>query len=146
MRSNRLVIAAALAAALSLAVAQSAFAAHAVYSHGSGGIWQTYGADLDTGTFNTSYPAANDDIYFEAVSGTLRYIGNSGTSARILRMASKPGYSACASAALLQRHYNVAKNVGRWFCVQTDQGRMARFRIVSALPSQNLGITFTTWV
>ena len=148
MRSSRLAAALILAAALSLALSQSVFAAHAVYKHGSGEIFQTYGADLDEGAFNTPYPLGpqNDDIWFEAASGTQRWIENNGLDARILRMASKPGYSTCAHATLIKHRYSVANNAGRWFCVLTNEGRYARFHIDSALSAQPLAITFTTWV
>lgn len=148
MRLTRLAAAVSLAAVMSLTLSQSVFAAHAVYKHGSGAINQTYGANLDEGAFNTPYPLgpANDDVWFESVSSTLRYIENNGLDARILRMASKPSYSTCANATLGKHRYNVTKNVGRWFCVLTNEGRYARFRIDSALTGQPLAITFTTWV
>lgn len=147
MRSNRLATAVILAAVLSLTISQSVFAAHAVHKQGSGEIYQTYGVNLDNGAFNTEAPLgpAENDIWFQAESSSLRYIENNGAVARILKMASKPSYSTCAGATLIEHRYNVANNVGRWFCVLTNKGRHARFHIDSALPGQNLAITFTTW-
>jgi hypothetical protein len=148
MRWSRLAAAVSLAAALSLTISQSVFAAHAVHKEGSGEIYQTYGVNLDNGAFNSPSPIgpAENDIWFQIESSSLHYIENNGPNAFILRMASKPGYNTCAAANLIQRRYNVANNVGSWFCVLTNKGRYARFHIDSVPPDQNLDITFTTWV
>ncbi len=143
---RHLSIALALSAVVSLVVAQSAFAAHAVLVAGSGQINWTYGVDFDTGAFNTLYPAsaAIDEFYFEIVSPSTRLISLL-NSPGILRMAAKPSYKTCAAAQLASGPYNVKYNVGRWFCIQTNEGRFARFRIDSAAKAQPLAITYTTW-
>ena len=148
MLRRRFIIALAIGGVLAIVFSQSALAAHAIYRSGSGSIDPTYGADLDNGVFNAGIPTgpANDDVYFDSVSATKGYLMyNESAGNKIVRMASKPTYATCASAALGKNRYNLAKNVGRWFCVKTTEGRFARVQLVSAPTNSPIQINYTTW-
>jgi len=130
-----------MAATLSIIVAQTALAARPIYSAGGGSIKQDNGAELDEGVFNGPGP---NDIRLKAVTNSKRYIVPLG-SVFILRMPSKPTYSECKDAALVDQSYRTSNNVGRWFCLRTDQNRVASFKIVSDTPGEKLPINYVTW-
>ena len=148
MLLKRVSLALAVAAAFFIALAPETLAAHAVYRSGSGSIAPTYGADLDNGVFNGGIVSGptNDDVFYDSVSATKRYfMYNESANNKLLRMSSKPSYAGCASAALGHNRYNISKNVGRWFCVRTTEGRLARVQIVSAPASSPVQIKYTVW-
>jgi hypothetical protein len=143
MHSRKLSVAAATAALLTIFAAQTTLAALAkpIYSAGTGSIMQTWGADLDDGVFNGPGP---DDLHFDAVTNSKRFIETQG-GALMLRMPSKPLFSDCKNAALVDGRYRTSFNVGRWFCVRTDHHRYARFKILSDTPGEPLPIRYVTW-
>jgi hypothetical protein len=136
------------AATLTLAFAPAVFAAPAIYKSGTGVMQQTCGGDLDTKVFdcNGGSNDSNKDVYFIAHTSTNRVITyNNHIFNKIVRMASKPGYAACASAPLGFNEYGAKKNVGRWFCVLTSAGRFARLHIDKVVAGGPMTITFRTW-
>ena len=144
-RYQRLAGAVALAATLTLGASQVAWAVHAVKVHGSITIPGTRGMDLDRGQLGGGSSRA--DIKFNIVIPAKRYVSNVGT-AGIKLMAGQPTYAQCSTANPAGHAYDVNHAaVGSWFCVRTQQGRYARFRIdhVAAYPG-GMDITFTTWV
>jgi hypothetical protein len=146
VHANRFLAAGALAAVLVLTVTQTVGAAQHVKYQGTGSLMPTWGADLDTAVFNDPSPGSmsNDDLYFY-VQGTHRYLDGF-QSWGFGRMASRPSYQTCKNAVLSDSsRYAVAKNVGRWFCVETSERRFARVRIDSAVVGHNLYLTYLVW-
>jgi hypothetical protein len=143
MRSKKLSAALAMAALLTMFAAQTTLAGlpKPIYSAGADSINQNSGVDLDEGVFNGQGP---DDLHLNAVTNSRRFIETEG-SALIRRMPSKPSFSDCKHAALVDQGYRTSRNVGRWFCVQTDQNRYSSFRILGDTPGQPLQIRYVTW-
>ena len=145
MRSNRLAAAFGLAAIMTLGATQVAWASHAVRVSGSITIPGTWGMDLDRGQLGGG--PSREDIQFNVVIPTKRYVSNEGT-AGIKLMAAKPTYAQCSTSNPAGHAYDINHSaVGEWFCVRTQQGRYSRFRVdhVAAYPG-GMDITFTTWV
>jgi len=143
MRSRKLSVATATAALLTIFAAQTTLAGlpRPIYSAGTGSINQDSGVNLDVGVFNGPGP---DDLHLDAVTNSKRFIQTEGP-VLILRMPSKPLFSDCKHAALVDRGYRTSRNVGRWFCVRTDHNRFASFKILSDTPGQPLPIRYVTW-
>lgn len=143
---NRLAIAVALAATLSVALSQVATATPAVKAHGSGSVKPTWGVDFDKGVFNGN-SSAGEDLKFD-INGGDRFLQPYWSDVNLKEMSSKPGYSKCASANLVHQDYNVADlSDGTWFCIKTHQGRFARFQFDHVAPEPGrLYLKFTTWV
>jgi hypothetical protein len=141
MARRRLMSAFVFGSVLALTIASTAFAAHPAWRTGQGGIQPTWAMDLDNGTFNT---LSGGDIYLDVYDETMRWLSNT-SDGQILRMSSRPTYSQCAHATLGSHEYKTSRNVGRWFCVRTDQDRFARVEILKNHIGGNLDIKFLTW-
>ena len=145
MHMNRFAVLAGLVAFLVLAVAGPVAASHAVRNAGDGTLMGTFWIDFDNGVLNTSV-TSQKDMQFHVVSAQNRYLMPN-TGELILKVgSSEPSYSTCASAALVNKDYNVKHAVGNWFCFKTAPGRYARFHIDSKDPFPGgVQITWTTW-
>jgi len=145
---NRVAITAWVASLTAMLIfSQGALAAHAVRHSGTGTIKGTWCMDFDGGVFNGGVDAA-DDMCFDVSSPSERYLQTWHASDRILKMgATRPTYSKCAAATLLNIDYRVRPKLeGKWFCYLTGQGRLARFRVDDVMPYPGgLKITYTTW-
>jgi hypothetical protein len=132
------------AAAMVLASAQGAAAAHPVKVSGSGTIPGTWHVDLDRGVFKALY---GEDLKFDVVSDTERFL-QPDPPTRLRKMgATKPSFATCAGAVLKVGHINVNKlPSGTYVCVKTGAGRLARVRIdnVHAAPG-GTDLAFVTW-
>jgi len=142
MLTRRLAIATALGVLLLATLAMPVSAAQPVYRSGSGHLHPTWGVDLDTGVFNCSC-AADEDVYFDIVSPTERYLRNAAFG-ELLRVAAKPSYATC-NHYLGNHQYKAAKNVGSWFCVKTSHGRVARVQITKAPANGDLYLSYRVW-
>ncbi len=108
-------------------------------------IDQTWTADLDNGRVGGR---SGVDIWFQAKTATQRYITPRG-GARLARVGRQaPGYGDCKKASLGSASVPVsASTSGDYFCVRTNEGRYARFKITEPVGKSpgKLVIALTTW-
>lgn len=142
MLTRRLIVSVLLGLLLVAAFVAPVSAAQPVYRSGTGHIHPTWGVDLDTGQFNCGC-AADEDVYFDIVSPTERYLRNAAFG-ELLRVASKPSYDTC-NHYLGDHQYKVGKNVGHWFCVVTSHGRIARVQITKAPAGGDVYLAYRVW-
>jgi len=126
---------------LILASSQVVLAFHPFESKGTGNIRQNHGVDLDQGVFNGS---GQNDLTLDAVTNFKRFLVTEGIVA-MLRMPSMPTFSDCKNAPLAHTRYRTSANVGRWFCVRTDENRLAAIKIVDDIPGAKLPVRYMTW-
>jgi hypothetical protein len=141
MGSRKFSAAGVMAVAFVLVTAQITLGFHPIASKGSGGIKQSHGVDLDDGTFNGAGP---NDIRLNVITPSQRdIVPEAGVT--IKRMSSEPTFADCKAAALGTHSFQTSNNVGRWFCLRTDENRLGSFKIVSDTPGQKLPIRYVTW-
>lgn len=116
-----------------------------VFSQGSLTILQTFQADLDLGVIVAGSTA---DIWFEAVTATMRFLTprNDATLASV--GTSAPGLSGCLTATLSNTRIDFNDlPTGTYVCVMTTESRLSEVRI-TATPGPSPGtleIDFTTY-
>jgi len=102
--------------------------------------------DFDSGTLNSRINSTKD-LQLEVQSPQLRFLHPDAAPVAILKIGStKPSYTTCSHAAVVNRDYRLSLAVGEWFCFKTDAGRLVRFRVDSkqAYPG-GIHLTWTTW-
>ena len=145
---RHLLFAAGLALSLALLVAQTATASHGVLSAGSGTLKGTWHVDFDSGAFNTTV-SSSEDLKFE-VEGSVnskRFLQtDSGATFAKMGM-TRPSYATCFGTLLHSGQYALSTvKVGSWFCMRTNAGHLARFRLDQKRPYPGgVDLTFTTW-
>ena len=145
MRASHLTAALVLAAVLSLVATQSVFGAHAVRYSGTGHIKGTWSVDFDDNMFND--PGSGEDLNFDVVTQSERYLDPLGTAGLLKMGTTRPGYAKCASTKLASSSYQVRKALlGVWFCLKTQNGRFVRFKVVDIDPYPGgIDLRYTTW-
>lgn len=116
-----------------------------IHSSGRLIIPQTYCADLDEGGVTCD---SADDIWFEAVTATQRYVTPRHGAMMAIASKATVGRYGCATASLSGDRININNlPVGTYLCAKTNLGRYAEVLIASAIgPSPGtLLIGYTTW-
>jgi len=117
-------------------------------------IPQTYGVDLEVG----KVPARGEpfdvvDVWFEAVTGTERYLAPVHGAVMALMSGEKAEYASCASASFSRQRINLNDlKAGSVLCVKTRRGLLSEIRFEHMLEDNPtpphlpiMTITFTTW-
>ena len=145
MRGTRPVASLVLSLAVVLAIGTVAEGA-SVRSSGTHAIATTKGFDLDAAVQRSCRLKLlpSDLCYAMDEDGPSLFVPRS----RVMGSA-RPTHAACAAAKLTNHLYWLrdGRLLGKWLCVRTDRGRLARIRILNT-PTRNthqLRFTWTTW-
>ena len=130
-----------------MAVAMVTVTVNPPVTHSTGllNIPQTWCADLDEGTVLCN---AADDIKFQAVTATERYVTPRHAATIAIVGTTSVGRYGCATASLSADRIDVNNlPVGTYVCVKTNLGRYSQFRVNAPIgPSPGtLSIGYTTW-
>jgi hypothetical protein len=105
----------------------------------------TYEIDLETGTLQTDDTA---DIWNEVVTDDEVELSTDNNAKLVLMGANEPDYATCASANYAQAPVElIGLATNSYFCVMTDQGRIARIEIttVPTVAEHAIDVAYTTW-
>ncbi len=127
----------------------NACAAESAYSTGSFQLSGTWSFDLETGT--TPFGLAPTDVFNRRDSSSEAYWDPRNNALLASWGPTAPTRAQCAGAPLSSDWIDLSTQaVGDWVCVQTNEGRLARFRVTGAnsLPLSTAGlfeIEYLTW-
>jgi hypothetical protein len=108
-------------------------------------IPQTWTADLDSGVVGSN---GQEDIWFEAVTATERYLAPRNGASISFMGTTQPGLSGCKSAPLSTNRINInSLSTGVYVCVLTNSNRYSELRVTAPVgPSPGtLSLDYTTW-
>jgi len=112
-----------------------------VYKTGKVTVNSSFTVDLDK---ITSPGTPNEDLWYEAVSGSERYLTPK-NGAKFKAMSSTPSYDDCSGASLSSSKINFDDiDVGDWFCYKTNADRYGRMQ-VDSITGSSIGLDVRTW-
>ena len=147
-RNRRVLIALALSATLSLLIAGTASASHAVLVQGSGTLKGTWHMDFDSGTFHATHANAQDmKLSVQGTTDNRRFLAPDPGSIIAKYGSTKPSYSQCQASDLEPAPIALSNLPnGTWLCLRTAEYHLVRFQLTQKHPYPGgVDLTFTTW-